>query len=322
MRQHRRQLAFSNKLVSGTGARQERRHQGLRHAVRRRHRRPGPICDHPGGRLQPGQPARTSRAATTGSPARSRSCQTGWLGRWLDNYGSQRQPAAGGLARLQPVEADPLLEGARVRARGPPGRAASRCRTSAWTSPTPTAEVGKLAAVPFAARQRRARPRARHEGPHGRRAGRLGTLTGDARARATRRTAASRSSCSSRRRCSRPGLGTRIITIDWGSFDTHGDQIAGAGSAAHTLSAGAGRVQGRPGRPRHRAEGRDDGVLRVRPARRGERLRGHRPRRGRPDHASAARPSAAASRRRATPASTSTRTATWSSRPTSAPSTR
>ena len=34
--------------------------------------------------------------------------QTGWLGRWLDAYGSHDEPAAGGLARLQPLEADPL----------------------------------------------------------------------------------------------------------------------------------------------------------------------------------------------------------------------
>ena len=44
--------------------------------------------------------ARTSRAATTGSPARSAQLQTGWLGRWLDAYGSQVEPAPGGLARL------------------------------------------------------------------------------------------------------------------------------------------------------------------------------------------------------------------------------
>ena len=34
--------------------------------------------------------------------------QTGWLGRWLDAYGSHVESAAGGLARLQPLQADPL----------------------------------------------------------------------------------------------------------------------------------------------------------------------------------------------------------------------
>jgi uncharacterized protein (DUF1501 family) len=32
------------------------------------------------------------------------------------------------------------------------------------------------------------------------------------------------------------GLGTRIITIDWGSFDTHGDQLAGQDPQLTTLS--------------------------------------------------------------------------------------
>ena len=30
--------------------------------------------------------------------------QTGWLGRWLDTYGSHDEPAAGGLARRQPAQ--------------------------------------------------------------------------------------------------------------------------------------------------------------------------------------------------------------------------
>ena len=32
------------------------------------------------------------------------------------------------------------------------------------------------------------------------------------------------------------GLGTRIVTIDWGSFDTHGDQLAGQDPQLTTLS--------------------------------------------------------------------------------------
>src|SRR4029077_6676985 len=32
------------------------------------------------------------------------------------------------------------------------------------------------------------------------------------------------------------GLGTRIVTIDWGSFDTHGDQLAGQDPQLPTLS--------------------------------------------------------------------------------------
>ena len=91
------------------------------------------------------------------------------------------------------------------------------------------------------------------------------------------------SSCGSAAELLGAGLGTRIVTLDWGSFDTHGDQLALAGPAADHLSRALGRVPGRPGSPRHRGQGDDAGVLGVRPAGRLERLRRHRPRRRRPD---------------------------------------
>ncbi len=52
--------------------------------------------------------------------------QTGWLGRWLDAYGSHVEPAAGGLAGLVALEADPCLEGSGVRDREPLRRALRR----------------------------------------------------------------------------------------------------------------------------------------------------------------------------------------------------
>ena len=86
-------LGFSNKLVSGTAGRPERRRLRLRHALRRRHgRRRAPISRSSRRPTTTRPTARTSRAATTGSPVRSRSCRPGWLGRWLDAYGSTSNP--------------------------------------------------------------------------------------------------------------------------------------------------------------------------------------------------------------------------------------
>ena len=69
-------------------------------------------------------------------------------------------------------------------------------------------------------------------------------------------------------------LGVKVVTIDWGSFDTHGSQSGGHGSADHDPVARARRVQERPRRPRYRAARHHRGLHRVRAARRGERLPG------------------------------------------------
>ncbi len=127
--------------------------------------------------------------------------QTGWLGRWLDTYGSQTNP-------LQAVSLDSnlskqirSLEGARVRPRRTAGRGLRRAGRRPATS-TPRSASSRPCRR---GRQRRARPLARHDGPHGRRrrtASRASTAA--CPASAIRPTAASRRSCSSRRRCSRP----------------------------------------------------------------------------------------------------------------------
>ena len=90
--------------------------------------------------------SRTSPRATTGRSARStRGSRTGWLGRYLDRVGTQRQPAPGALARLPLPPALASHEGAgrgdrrarRVqllgagrlgRRRGPDARDARRAR--------------------------------------------------------------------------------------------------------------------------------------------------------------------------------------------------
>ncbi len=138
-------LAFSNKLVSGVGADQNGDTQGFDTlygdgsggaGLRSR--------DHSRRRLQPAQPLplRESRLLV-------RRCALavadGLAGSLAGCLRLDLQPAAGGLARLEPVEADPFLEGARVRARGPAGR---RLHGPGVTGDV-NSEVGKLSTVPF-----------------------------------------------------------------------------------------------------------------------------------------------------------------------------
>ena len=85
-------------------------------------RRPGLRSrDHPGGRLQPAQPLalRESRLLVRRCAL---AAADGLAGSLAGRLRLDLEPAAGGLARLEPLQADPLLEGARVRARGTAGR--------------------------------------------------------------------------------------------------------------------------------------------------------------------------------------------------------
>ena len=126
--QHGQHAGVRQQARLGHRGRPERRRQGLRHALRRRHGRPGlGPGDHPGGRLQPAQPlalreprllVRRSALAAADGLARA-------LARHLR---LDLEPAAGGLARLQPLQADPLRDRARVRARGTAGRRLRRPR--------------------------------------------------------------------------------------------------------------------------------------------------------------------------------------------------
>jgi uncharacterized protein (DUF1501 family) len=76
------------------------------------------------------------------------------------------------------------------------------------------------------------------------------------------------------------GLGTRIVTIHWGSLDTHGNQLGGQDPQLTEMSVCLGAFQADLVARRQRL-GPD--VLGVRPASRRERLGGHRPRRRGPD---------------------------------------
>ena len=241
-------LAFSNKLVSGTGADRNGDTKGFDtlygdgtggRRIRSR--------DHPGGRLQPAQPLALReprllvRRCARAAPDRLAGTLAGQLR-------LRHEPAAGGLARLQPVQADPLAEGARVRARGPQG-VGFGVRASPPTSTARSASWPPCRSRPATTPC----PLARHDGPHGRR-GRP-PLDSQRRARWARLPAQQRSLAEAAARGDAALGGPRHAH--------HHDRLGQlrhawrpdrrAGSAAHHALARAGRVQGRPGRPRRRA---------------------------------------------------------------------
>ena len=184
--------------------------------------------------------------------------KTGWLGRWIDRNGDAEQPAAGGLDRTALSKA--------IRTAVNPVCAISSLPMTGFTSRARTAYGGSdqhrpqrddrrlsgVAADPanaYLARSRAdVRPRVRDvaEASAGaptptparrrRRPGPIvypntGTLSTRLKTAATLLAA---------------NLGTRIITIHWGSFDTHTGQLGVPGPADRRALARAGRVPGRP----------------------------------------------------------------------------
>ena len=108
-------------------------------------------------------------------------------------------------------------------------------------------------------------------------------------------------------------LGTRVIYVQHGSFDTHISQKATQDRLLEQFSDAIERVLRRPRRARQRRPRPDDDVLRVRAARRRERQQRHRSRRGQPDAADRRRRQGRhlrrppLARRNSTPATRSTR---------------
>jgi uncharacterized protein (DUF1501 family) len=148
--------------------------------------------------------------------------QTGWLGRWLDAYGSNANP-------LQAVSLDSSLSKT-IRSATAPVCALDGLSGKQFTAPgangsvDATGTVGKLDGVaagnPALARSR---------GIFGQTvevSNRLGALQAPSGGAGY----PPNSDLSNRLQLAATllsaGLGTRIITIDWGSFDTHGDQPA------------------------------------------------------------------------------------------------
>jgi uncharacterized protein (DUF1501 family) len=225
-------LAFSNKLVSGTGVDRNGDTMGFDTLY----------GDGTGGA---GSDLAIIPAADYNPPNRSHfesrdywfagalaQLQTGWLGRWLDVYGSQVNP-------LQAVSLDSNLS-KQIRSATAPVCALEGLQGVGFSVPGVTgdvnSEVGKLATVPFT----------QGNDALGRSRGMWG-LTVDVANRLTAIPGSApgpgyppNSGLSQKLQLAATllsaGLGTRIVTIDWGSFDTHGDQLAGQDPQLTTLS--------------------------------------------------------------------------------------
>jgi uncharacterized protein (DUF1501 family) len=158
--------------------------------------------------------------------------QTGWLGRWLDAYGSGDNP-------LQAISLGSSLS-KQIRSSTAPVSALEGLGGARFTTPgaagqfDATGEVGRLAGV-AAGNDALARARSIY-GLTVDVSNRLGSLQAPAAGAGY----PPNSDLSRRLQLAATllaaGLGTRIITIDWGSFDTHGDQPGSQDPQLSTLS--------------------------------------------------------------------------------------
>ncbi len=158
--------------------------------------------------------------------------QTGWLGRWLDAYGSPSNP-------LQAISLDSTLSKQIRTSRAPVCAIEDLSGTSfeiANTSVNANAQVARLATVPASAGNDAL--------------GRSRSIYGETVEVSTQLAGLSAGQAASgyppNSDLSRKlqlaatllsaGLGTRVITIDWGSFDTHGEQIGSQDPQLSVLS--------------------------------------------------------------------------------------
>ncbi len=164
---------------------------------------------------------------------------TGWVGRWLDRYGSDANP-------LQAISLDSSISKQIRTVKAPVAAVGSLTGINFGLQNVPTtdinlnAEMAKLAAVATGAgNDQLGRSRSIYDltvkvsnslgglngqdaigqNPHGYPQGALGDRL--------RRAAVLLGA----------GLGTRVVTIDWGGFDTHGGQLASQDPQLRTLSA-------------------------------------------------------------------------------------
>jgi uncharacterized protein (DUF1501 family) len=161
--------------------------------------------------------------------------QTGWLGRWLDAYGSPSNP-------LQAVSLDSSLS-KQIRSNTAPVCAIENLSGASFNIPNvtvaqPNAEVARLAAVPTGPGNvglARSRQIYGLTVDVSNRLGGLRTVTPGtgypANSDLSRKLQLAATLLSA-------NLGTRIITLDWGSFDTHGGQVTSQDPQLAVLSSG------------------------------------------------------------------------------------
>jgi uncharacterized protein (DUF1501 family) len=161
--------------------------------------------------------------------------QTGWLGRWLDNYGSKVNP-------LQAISLDSNLS-KQIRSASAPVCALQNLGGVDFDVPNvagsnPNNEISKLAAVATGAgNDHLARARSIY-GLTVDVSNRLGALSGASMGAGYPANSDLSRKLQLAATLLGAGLGTRIVTIDWGSFDTHGDEVTSQDPQLSTLSRG------------------------------------------------------------------------------------
>jgi uncharacterized protein (DUF1501 family) len=158
--------------------------------------------------------------------------QTGWLGRWLDAYGSTSNP-------LQAISLDTSLS-KQIRSSQAPVCAIDGLGSTAFQIPSvqgnSNAEIAQLAAVPADAANVAL---SRSRGTFGETVQVSTDLAGLSSSQVAPGYPAN-SDLSTKLQLAATllgaGLGTRVITIDWGSFDTHGDEVTSQDPQLSVLS--------------------------------------------------------------------------------------
>jgi uncharacterized protein (DUF1501 family) len=150
---------------------------------------------------------------------------TGWLGRWLDKYGSPVNP-------LQAVSISNSLS-KQIRTSTAPVCALQNLRGARFDMPgidrqtiDPTQVMQSLATVPFGPTNTHL---GRSRGAYGTTvdmANRLASLTNTAGGAGYPANSNLSQQLQTAAVLLGAGLGTRLVTIDWGGFDTHGSQVA------------------------------------------------------------------------------------------------